>query len=411
MQKARLFLAAVGTVLLVGGPAAMAADSSGPASDAATQAAACAAAASSQSGISNTTTGSAGTSSSSSSSSNSSLSSLGIGSNTGSSTSALTASSSNTSGPSVTNCPNCPPDLATALTDVLANTPNTTTASGSPACDPSLDAFCISTSDPNEGNGNPLTSITKLLPSQGIIAIGTKDPVTQQGMTASGIPIYPFYIFYDGNPDDMSPLGGYIGINGFDVDNALLGLVASTDPNDNFNRLGGNVPLIGNIIASLQKPQEAPDGTPMLLPGLESQGTGSSPVCDANDTLCISTHDAHAGTGTPLAPITSILPPQGIIAAGPSNPDTGQVLFFTPNGLDFSALYIFYDGEPYDLDPLGGYVGLNGHDFDKALLGLVASLKNTDNFNRAGGNLPIIGYLTEPLTTYVSPLLVRVATP
>jgi hypothetical protein len=255
------------------------------------------------------------------------------------------------------------------------------------------------------------------LPSQGIIAIGTKNPLdVQPAATPNGLPIYPFYIFYDGYPTTISPLGGYIGINGFDIDYALLGLVASTDPNDNFNRLGGNVPLIGNILASLALMTDgaqwaaATQDVSQLLPGLSSYGVGASPICDPNDLICLSTHDPLEGTGNPLAPITRILPTQGIIALGPYNPDTGTTLIFTPAGIDLSSLYLFYDGDSYALDPLGGYVGLNGNDFNHALLGLVLSLKNIDNFNRAGGNLPILGYPSGPLTS-LTPLLYHITTP
>jgi len=411
MKKALAVLATVTSVTTLLGAThpAFADAGSGTASDAATQAAACAVASDPNGGVTGTAQGSGGTS-------------AGTSSTTGTSSSALTASSttgSSADNPSTLNCPECPPTAAAAIQQILQSSDpfQTSSASGSPVCDPTLDAFCISTNDPDEGSGNPLAPVTRLLPSQGIIAIGTKNPTTPDGTSASGLPIYPFYIFYDGYPSTISPLGGYIGINGYDVDYALLGLVASTDPNDNFNRLGGNVPLIGNLIASLQlmtdqeKWSQTTQDVNQLLPGLNSQGVGTSPICDPNDLLCLSTHDPLEGTGNPLAPITRLLPTQGILALGPYNPDTGTTLIFTPQGIDLSGLYLFYDGEPYSIDPLGGYVGLNGHDFDTALLGLVASLKNTDNFNRAGGNLPIIGYPTAPFTTAVSPLLVRISNP
>jgi len=115
-----------------------------------------------------------------------------------------------------------------------------------------------------------------------------------------------------------------------------------------------------------------------------------------------------------LERVTSAASSEALKTALSSPTDVGGVASLlsdlAPLGIDLSALYLFYDGEPYNIDPLGGYVGLNGHDFDIALLGLVASLKNTDNFDRAGGNLPIIGYPTTPLTS-LTPLLYHISTP
>jgi hypothetical protein len=390
MNKAiGIFVSAASMAMLVGGPVrALAADSSSAASDAATQQAVCDTS-SSQSGVTATSDGSKGSSST----------------NVSSSTSPLSASSASGHGsdaPSAANCPECPENLGNAV-QVLASPPTTTsTSSATSVCDPG-DVVCLSTNDPNFGTGNPLAPVTQLLPTQGIVVIGSNG--TSDGQGAQGdLPVIPIWIFYDGYPDTMAPFGGYAGINGYDINEALLGLVASTDSNDDFNRLGGNMPLIGYIIASLQQTM------PPLLPGLNSSGTGTAPECDPADLLCIDTNDANAGTGNPITPITEVLPSQGIVALGPYNPDTGQILVLKQDGIDLHALYLFYDGDPTDIDPLGGYVGLNTLDFNHALLGLVASLKNTDNFNRAGGNLPLIGYPTTPLTS-LSPALYHVGTP
>jgi hypothetical protein len=119
----------------------------------------------------------------------------------------------------------------------------------------------------------------------------------------------------------------------------------------------------------------------------------AAPSCSTGDTFCISTKDPNANpsigqNANPLAPLTGVLPTQGIVAAGPATQGSG-----TP------ASYLFYDGNPTDMDPFGGYLGLNTADTKTAVLGIVFSGLRADNFNRAGGNNPLlsIGGLNESM--------------
>ena len=90
------------------------------------------------------------------------------------------------------------------------------------------------------------------------------------------------------------------------------------------------------------------------------------------DLYCADTESATAGSGNPLTILSARGGAQGIIAIGPQN-------------FDLTKLYIFYDGDENDPNPLDGYLGISMKDISKSLLGFVASEQG--NFNRAGGNV------------------------
>lgn len=102
-------------------------------------------------------------------------------------------------------------------------------------------------------------------------------------------------------------------------------------------------------------------------------------TCSGGDKLCIDTNDGNAGPyGNPLVSITSQLPVQGVLAIGYSG--VGSV----------DTYYGFWDGDDGNADPFNSYLGINGNDLTRALLGIVADAADTD-FDRAGGNRPLLG--------------------
>ena len=108
----------------------------------------------------------------------------------------------------------------------------------------------------------------------------------------------------------------------------------------------------------------------------------ADPVCMTNgggDAFCVSTDSATAGSGNPLAALTSKGPFHGIVALGS-----------TTSGAQ--AFYVFADGfNNLNADPLVGYLGLNTADMNNGLLGLVGD--KIGDFNRAGGNNPLLALL------------------
>lgn len=114
-----------------------------------------------------------------------------------------------------------------------------------------------------------------------------------------------------------------------------------------------------------------------------ASSAAASPSCSPGDSFCVSTSDADADPTTgrdanPLAPATSQLPSQGIVAAGPQD-------------VPSQSSYLFYDGRETNPDPLGGYLGLNTTNTDSGnSVEVVGSTVGTDDFSRAGGNDPIV---------------------
>jgi hypothetical protein len=114
-----------------------------------------------------------------------------------------------------------------------------------------------------------------------------------------------------------------------------------------------------------------------------------NPTCADGDSYCVDTNDGDAGNGNPLVDVTKTLPKpaQGIFAIGPSDNDPMK-------------LYVFYDADE-GTGPFSGYIGVSMKDIDKALGGGVGAIQG--NFNRDGGNTPLIGILVTPGATALEP--------
>jgi hypothetical protein len=110
-----------------------------------------------------------------------------------------------------------------------------------------------------------------------------------------------------------------------------------------------------------------------------SAARAENPTCTTADSYCVSTNDGKAGNGNPLVDITKTLPAQGIFAVGPTN------------STDPTKLYLFYDLDDTNSAPLQGYLGISAQDMNKSLLGLAGAA--VGNFNRDGGNSPLLGLL------------------
>ena len=135
-------------------------------------------------------------------------------------------------------------------------------------------------------------------------------------------------------------------------------------------------------------------GAAAIFALLAGTAAAENPSCVGGpdgDLICADTDDARAGSGNPLKALTANGPGQGIYAVGPAN-------------LDLSKLYLFYDGDENDVNPLDGYVGISIKDINKSLLGFVASEQG--NFNRAGGNVlvPPNPPSTQPIQDLISAL-------
>jgi len=113
-----------------------------------------------------------------------------------------------------------------------------------------------------------------------------------------------------------------------------------------------------------------------------ARAEAADPSCSSTDSYCIDTNDGKAGNGNPLVDLTKTLPAQGIFAIGPAN------------STDPTKFYVFYDFDDTNMDPLDGYLGISAKDINKALLGVVAA--GVGNFNRDGGNVPLLGLLVTP---------------
>jgi len=116
-------------------------------------------------------------------------------------------------------------------------------------------------------------------------------------------------------------------------------------------------------------------GAAAILALLAGTAAAENPSCVGGadgDLICADTDNQTAGSGNPLTALSARGPFQGILAVGPQN-------------LDLTKLYVFYDGDENDPNPLDGYLGISMKDISKSLLGFVASEQG--NFNRAGGNI------------------------
>jgi len=123
-----------------------------------------------------------------------------------------------------------------------------------------------------------------------------------------------------------------------------------------------------------------------------SVARAQNPACQSTDAYCVDTNDGKAGSGNPLVDITKGLPTQGILAIGPAN------------STDLTKFYLFYDLDDTNMDPLDGYLGISAKDMNKSLLGLVGAA--VGNFNRDGGNAPLLGLLAgAPSTPLGEPTL------
>ena len=117
------------------------------------------------------------------------------------------------------------------------------------------------------------------------------------------------------------------------------------------------------------------------LAALTASPATADPACDpTGDKYCIYTYQSTAANPNPLLGLTSGLP-KGIFAIGPQG------------ALNPGNLYlIVFDGNDANMDPFAGYIGISGADMKSALLGLVYDTKG--DFNRKGGNKPLIAFAT-----------------